>query len=165
MASATPNRISLKGEFLRKEYPLKDPGIYDVFVTPGMLIEVVNGEVQPHSTSGGNASPLFADVNPYLSDTARGAFGDGADIDTDYTEDGEVVLTLYAQQGAEVYAWLAAGQDTPVDGLLQSNGDGYLAVYSASTPPPLRPVCRALQAVDNNPGTGGAAVRIKVEVI
>lgn len=165
MASTNPNRILLKGEAVKKEYPLVDPGVYDVFIKPGMLIERVNGEVKPHSTSGGNASPMFADINPFIGDTSRSAFGDGADIDTLYTEDGETVLCLYAQPGAEIYALLAAGQDTPVDGLLQSHGDGYLAVYSASSAPPRRPVARALEHVDNDPGTGGAAVRIKIEVL
>jgi hypothetical protein len=166
IAKTKPTKVVIKGGGIEKELPLNDPGVYDVFVYPGMLVERTStNTVRPHSTSAGNASPMFALEMPFIG--VNGAFGEGRAFDDPYETLGETVRVVYAQPGSEINAWLAAGsgQDVVVGDLLQSHGDGYLAKYSATTPPPLRPVARALQAVDNDPGTGGAAVRIIVEVL
>lgn len=158
MAKAKADRIFIKSNgTVYDEAPLEAPDVYgDGVITPGMLVELnSDGNVIPHATQGGNASPHFAVENAIL--------GDG--IDVDYEDEGETVLIGKANTGDVVNALLAAGQDISIGELLQSAGNGYLEVYSSSTPPPLRPVARAIEAIDNDPGTGGAAVRILVEVV
>ena len=113
-----------------------------------------NDEVKPHATAGGNASPIFAVEAPYRL---------GADINTNYDEDGENVQLAFCRPGDEVYAFIEVGANVAETALLQSNGAGYLEAYSSSTPPPLRAVARALEAKDNS--AGSTPMRIKVEVV
>lgn len=165
MAKANPSVILLKSVDSPNysEYPLV--ALDEVYgtgaITPGMLVETVGGEVQPHSVAGGNALPLFAVEGLNIDPNSKTLGG----IDAPYNVDGQAVKVAHFRPGDHVYAFLAAGQDAPIDGLLQSNGDGYLAVYSASSPPPLRPIVKALEHVDNDPGTDGLPVRIKCEVV
>lgn len=154
MTTPTPKKVILKGDPIYKELPLEALDIYgDGGITPGMLIERTGtGTVQPHSTATGLAAPIMFAVEDALFE--------GRDIDSVYDQDGEVVRYAVCRPGDEVYALLAAGNDTvDKDALLASNGDGTLRVSSTN------PVARTLEDVDNDPGTGGAAVRIKVEVI
>lgn len=153
MTTVLPKKIILKGDPMYKELPLEALDIYgDGGITPGMLVERTGtGTVQPHSTATGLAQPMFA---------VEDALFEGRDIDTAYAADGEVVRYAYCRPGDEVYALLAAGNDTvDKDALLASNGDGTLRVSATN------PVARTLEDVDNDPGTGGAAVRVKVEVL
>lgn len=154
MTTPTPKKVVLKGDGIYKEAALEALDIYgDGGITPGMLIErTATGTVQPHSTSTGLAAPKMWAVEDALFE--------GRDINTDYDQDGEVVRYFIAYPGAEIYALLAAGNDTTdKDALLESNGDGTLKVGTTN------PVARTLEDVDNDPGTGGAAVRVKVEVL
>lgn len=148
-----PKKIILKGDPIYKEAPLEAINASgDGAITPGMLIERTGtGTVKPHSTATGLAQAMFA---------VEDALFEGRDIDTDYDVDGEVVRYAICRPGDEVYAFLAAGNDTvDKDALLASNGDGTLRVSDTN------PVARTLEDVDNDPGTDGAAVRIKVEVL
>lgn len=151
-----PNKIIILGDPVYKELALKALDVYgNGKVTPGMLVErAANKTVQPHSTSGGNAQPIFALESPFRL---------GADIDTVYDKDGENVRIGFCRPGDEVYALLAVGQNVAENALLQSNGAGSLMAYSATTPPLQRLVCRALEAVNNS--AGSAPARIKVEVV
>ena len=160
MAKSTPDTILLKGDPIIKEYPLEALDVYGVgAITPGMLVEqTLTNTIQPHSSAAGAASPIFAvealnfDAN---SDTMGG-------IDDDYDTDGQTVKTAFCKPGDEVYALLEAGTGNDTLGagtLLESAGDGTLQVGSTS------PVARSLEDVDNDPGSGGLAKRIKVEVL
>ena len=160
MAKSAPSVVILKGSPHYEEYPLAPlDACGNGAITPGMLVELVSGEVRPHSTQGGNATPMFAveGQNPDASSITLG------DIDTDYDDDNGAVKVAYCNNGDQVYALLGAGQNVAIHGLLQSASDGYLMAYSSSSPPPLRPVCRALEAKNNT--AGSAAVRVKVEVL
>lgn len=141
--------IILVGDPIYKELPLDGADIM-----PGMLCErTLTNTVKPHATATGVAAPMFAKEN---------AIYRGDDIDTLYTEANDAVLLAYCRPGDEVYAFLAAGAGNDTTGagtLLASNGDGYLRVSTTN------PVARALEDVDNDPGVGGAAMRIKVEVL
>lgn len=154
MTTPTPKKVILKGDPIYKEMALEPLNASaEGFITPGMLCERTStGTIKPHATATGVAyPPMFA---------VEDALYEGRDIDTDYDEDGEVVRYAVCRPGDEVYALLAAGQDTNgANALLASNGDGTLRVSSTN------PVARALEDVDNNPGTDGLAVRVKVEVI
>lgn len=154
MTTPTPKKIILKGDPIYKEMPLEALNASaEGFITPGMLLErTTTGTIKPHASAAGLAAPVAFAVEDALYE--------GRDIDTDYDEDGEVVRYAVCRPGDEVYALLAAGYDTNgASALLASNGDGTLRVSNTN------PVARALEDVDNDPGTGGAAVRIKVEVL
>jgi len=160
MAKSAPSTIILKGNPIYKEYPLAPITASGVTaITPGMLVELASGEVRPHSTQGGNATPMFA-VEGLNIDATSLTMGD---IDTDYDDDNGAVKVAFCNNGDEVYALLGAGQTVAIHGLLQSASDGYLMPYTAGTNLPLRPVARALEAVDNSAGT--SAARVKVEVL
>lgn len=150
----TPDNVVIKGDWIAGEAPLEALDVYGVgAITPGMLLErTATGTVQPHSGAAGLVAPKMWAV--------EAALFEGGDIDTDYDTDGETVLYKICYPGAHVYAFLAAGNDTvSANVLLASNGDGTLRVSNTN------PVARALEDVDNDPGTGGAAVRIKAEVL
>lgn len=160
MAKTNPSTIILKGNPIYKEYPLAPlDASGNGAITPGMLVELTAGEVRPHSTQGGSATPMFA-VEGLNIDAASLTMGD---IDTAYDDDNGAVKVAFCNNGDEVYALLGAGQNVAIHGLLQSASDGYLMAYSATTPPLLRAVARALEAKNNS--AGSAAVRIKVEVL
>ena len=154
MTTILPHKIILKGDPIYKELPLNEGGACGKNITPGMLCErSLTNTVAPHASKAGHASPLFAIEN---------AIFEGRDIDTDYDETGESVLLAFCRPGDEVYAFLAAGAGNDTTGagvLLSSNGDGYLQVGATN------PVARSLEDVDNDPGVGGAAKRIRVEVL
>lgn len=171
MAKTAPSTITLKGDPQGREGLCTDAAI-----TPGMLLAVsaqpagVSGMadsrilgVRPHNVESGAASAAFAREPDIF----------GGTIDTEYAV-GDTVLYSEYRKGDMVYALLAAGNDVAVGALLESAGDGTLQAVTAGaqdgTTPfavtfPGNAIARAMQAVDNDPGTGGAAVRIKVEVL
>jgi len=160
MAKSTPDTIILKGDPLYKEFPLGTIGASGVTaITPGMLVELSSGEVVPHSTQGGDASRIFAVEGLNISPDSLTM----GDIDDDYDTADQPVKVAYCKPGDEVYALIVAGGSVAINGLLQSASDGYLMAYNSSSPTPLRPVCRALEAKDNSGGSTPA--RVKVEVL
>lgn len=159
MAKTNPSTIVLKGNPLYKEYPLAPlDACGNGAIYPGMLVELVAGEVRPHSTEGGNATPMFAveGLNKSPDSITMG------DIDDPYDDDNGVVKVGFFNDGDEVYALVGAGDTITKHDLLQSASDGYLMTYSASSPPPLRPVARALETKDNSAGVTYARVRVEV---
>lgn len=159
MAKATPDTICLKGAPIYKELPLETLDVYGVgAITPGMLIQRTStGAVQPHSSAAGVVAPILFAVEGLNIDPDSKTLGG---IDDDYDTDAQAVKYGAFQPGDEVYALLAAGNDTNgANALLASNGDGTLRVSATN------PCARALEDVDNDPGTASAAVRIRVEVL
>jgi len=157
--STTPKKIILKGDPIYKER-LRST----VSILPGMLLQVeTDGSVKPHATAGGNASAMFAIEQPiYL----------GHGIDDAYDTTGAAVEYAFCRPGDEVYALLYAGTggDVAIGDELMSDGAGGLKKYvapavAADVPVIGAPVARALEHIDNDPGVGGAQVRIKVEVL
>lgn len=168
---ATPSTIFLSGEIDRGF-----EGIAVASITPGMLINIRdaqptdgpltvpgrNKDVGPHNVAGA-AGTMFAREMDLI----------GSSIDDVY-ETGDTVLYQTSRAGDRVYALLAAGQDVAAGARLESAGNGYLRAVTAgsqaSTEPfaavfPGTAIAVALEDVDNNPGTGGAPVRIKIEVL
>lgn len=157
MAKTNPSAIVLKesGEALYKEHPLAAlDACGNGAITPGMLCELNNGEIRPHSTATGLASPIRVAVEGLNMDATSLTMGD---VDTDYDDDGCAVKTWYPKPGSEWYALLAAGETVAIHGLLESHGDGYLQAGTTN------PVARALEAKNN--AAGSHAVRVKVEVL
>jgi hypothetical protein len=157
MAKTNPSAIVLKeaGEALYKEHPLAPlDACGNGAITPGMLVELVSGEVRPHSTQAGLAAPVRVAVEGLNIDASSLTMGD---IDTDYDDDNCAVKVWYPKEGSEWYALLKAGDTVAIHGLLESASDGYLQAGSTN------PVARALEAKNNAAGT--SAARVKVEVI
>lgn len=134
--------ILLKGEVIRKE------GVTDEAVTPGELVERGGSNDYQAATSGnsGTAMKAFALENDLL--------GDG--IDDDY-DSGDTMQIGYPERGAEVYAFLAYGDNVSVGAALESAGSGNLTAHSSG-----RVIGHALEAVNNTTVSGAA--RIKIEV-
>lgn len=148
-SSTNPKTILLKGDPAAREYIAAAASA----IKPGHLLkEDTAGKVIQHATAGGNAAKLFARENELT----------GHGIDDVYAV-GDNVYAWACKPGDVIYAWLKAGAggDVPIGTFLESAGDGTLRDVATSG----YIVAKALEAVDNDPGTGSAAVRIKVEVI
>lgn len=141
-------------DFFQREAPLGSQSPYEAPVRPGMLLVIdANGEALPHDTAGALPAPLYVaieDVRP----------PDGGGVDSFYSEEGEAVHYHIALSGDRMYFLLAAGQDVAAGAVLTSNGDGYVKAVGGGTA-----VCKALEAVDNNPGTDSEPAWILAEVI
>lgn len=165
---ATPSTILLSGEIDRGF-----EGLAVAAIRPGMLINIRDA----NPTDGPLTTPGRAkDVGPH---NAAGQSGSmfaremdltGSSID-DLYEIGDTVLYHSARPGDRIYALVAAGQDIAAGARLESAGNGYLRAVTAgsgaATPVtfPGAAIAVALEDVDNDPGTGGAPARIKIEVL
>lgn len=146
-SSTTPKCILLRGNPQQKEALAGEANI-----KPGMLLELTSaGAVVSHNSVSDQKGALRI---------AREAEYTGASIDDTY-DSGDVVPYYVAKPGDVFYALLQAGEDVAIGAKLQSAADGTLEAQTSTNPT----VAIALEAVDNNPGTGGAAVRIKVEAV
>ena len=152
-------------------------------VIPGQLVEMTSTstKIQPHSTAGGNAAPMFA-----LEDELQ-----GKDLGDTFAA-GDRVQVLFAPPGSEVLAILADGQNVSIGDFLESNGAGYLQKHTADalseswesgskqegqslslTVYPKQIVAQALEAVDLSQSSGeeessetiGYNKRIKVRIV
>lgn len=136
--------IALKGEFIRKE------AIASAAIKPGHLVEFGGAkELQVNATAATAPSrKAFALENDLI----------GKGIDDAYAS-GETAQYGVFQAGAEVYAFLAAGENAAKGAKLVSAGNGALAVMG--TGEGLGVVAYAAEAKNN---TSSFAVRITVEV-
>jgi len=89
-------------------------------IIPGELIELnSSGNVQVHSTAGGNSLHMFA-----LEDELQ-----GNGIDDAYAA-GDRVQVWIPTRGDQVYAILADGNDVSIGDFLESNGSGELQLHT-----------------------------------
>ncbi|MCK8824725.1 hypothetical protein [Fuchsiella alkaliacetigena] len=128
-------------------------------ITPGELLEEVDGKVQPHSSAGENCIPLVAKEEGYI----------GRSIDETYSEDDQVRYEV-GHTGERFYMLLGAGEDVGKDDLLESAGNGALQAHDEPTADGDSSVIqvdaarfKAVEAVDNSGET--EKTRIRVEVI
>lgn len=155
-------QIILKGDPLYKEARAAEADI-----RPGMLLELDSaGEVVSHINAGQDATPKFAIENRDVGD----------DIDVLYADDANVHYVV-ARPGDEINALLVAGTggDAAIGDEMESDGNGALQVHtpisivesgSATKSIYTRAIVAvAIEAVNNDPGSGGIAVRLKVEVV
>lgn len=157
MAKLTPSTITLRGDPIGSEARAKASEA----IKPGMLVQLhTDGTLKKHATAAAPTQAAFVRE----MDIAGGS------IDDAY-EDGDTVLFSVFRPGDWVYAFLVAGTggDVVVGDLLESAGDGSLRKSTFGTgsaaAAAASPIARALEAIDNDPGTGSAAVRIRVEVL
>lgn len=164
MPSSTPHTIILKQMEMNGRHQ-KEGLAGTAGILPGDLLGINSaGNLYPFGiglAKGTNASPRFALENPYNGTTGSAA------IDVTYGS-GESVFYVMAEEGDEIYAWIAAGENAAIGNYLVGAGSaapGDLAVAGtgAATEAEVESVvARALEAKNNSAGT--AHVRIKVEV-
>ena len=107
---SSENQVHLIGAFRREE------AVAAGTITPGMLIEEDSaGEFQAHSTEGGYAARLFAEIDALQGNT----------LDDDYSAD-DLVSANVELVGNEVNAFIKAGEDIAIGDFLISAGDGTL---------------------------------------
>jgi hypothetical protein len=104
------NRITGAGEFRWEE------ALAGGTITPGMLVALQSdGTVEVHADEGGYSERAFATENALVGET----------IDHDYAS-GENVFFALGAPGAEVYAFIQAGQTISIGEQLISAADGTL---------------------------------------
>ncbi len=144
------NQIMLKGDFRR------DEALAGAAISPGDLVELNSaGKVIVHATEGGYAERAFA-----IEDALQ-----GKDLTTNYAE-GDLVQYNIVEVGAEVQAFLFAGEDVAIGEKLISNGDGTLVANGseASGITVNQIVAVAMEALDLS-ASGAADTRIDVRVL
>ena len=117
-------------------------------VKPGFLLERATGGVKPHATAGEGGTPIIA--------TEKNAGHIGGDQDSTYAEGDQASYSILPK-GAQLYGWLASGQNVAALAVLTSDGAGALAALGEDEVP----VFRAMEAVNAT----SATKRILVEVI
>lgn len=115
-------------------------------ITPGHLIERHGGKFRKHASAGAKTQPVFA-----LDATEMNKGPDDA-----YAS-GDLIWGGAGVPGSTFWAWLASGENAADGDLLESNGDGQLAVGSDAK----IAIGRAIEA--KNASTGDARIRIEVQ--
>jgi hypothetical protein len=147
---STENQVHLIGDFRREE------AVAAGTITPGMLIEEdSSGEFQAHSTEGGYAMRLFAEVDALQGNT----------LDDDYSAD-DLVSANVELPGNEVQAFLQAGEDVDIGDKLISNGDGTLiAEGSASSGVTVKQIVAIAREAEDLTGSGAVDTLIRVMLL
>ena len=116
-----------------------------VALTPGMLLEVINGGyVANHGSSGGSVTPpMFA-----LEDELQ-----GRGIDDNYAVSSKIQVWIPGR-GDRVYALLKSGASVVAGDKLASGGDGTLIKYVGVSVKPNQIVAIAMEAVDMSGSSG-----------
>jgi len=139
-SATTPKTVVLGGVCHQRE------AVASATITPGMLVAVAAGDlIAAHGTADQQAQSAWA-LEYAL--TGRG-------IDDDYLAGDQVIYGI-AEEGSEIYALLASGQNVADRAKLTSAGNGRLKAASTDD----FVVAEAREAVD---ASGGAA-RIRVEI-
>ncbi len=161
-----PQAVVLAGRtFYPQEKLAGETGIF-----PGMLLTFGSSgtanKLLRHATAGGDAVPMFADINttPDRSVTTE-------PVATAYGS-GESVKWFIAERGTEVYAWVPASASAIIVGnMLMSNGDGTLKLYAAQTVTEAgtataytikvaAPVAMAAESLDNSAVATASRIRV-----
>ena len=116
-----------------------------VVLTPGMLLEVINGGyVAVHGSSEGSVTPpMFA-----LEDELQ-----GRGIDDNYATFSKIQVWIPGR-GDRVYALLKSGESVIVGDKLASGGDGTLIKHVSASVKPNQIVAIAMEAVDMSGSSG-----------
>lgn len=157
MAKTSPQRIILLADApdaFRGEALAGEAGI-----GPGDLLEFSSGTgtVLRHNGANGACTPKLVAMESQTpnSDTL-------ASIDQDYAS-GDTLYYAIPRPGEIYNLWLAAGENAAALALLESDGDGALAVKALAPTGANTLVGVAEKAVDNS--GGGSPVRIEVRIV
>jgi len=139
-----PNTIYLGGERVQ----INDLAVSEA-VTPGHLVERFNNagviRFRKHTTGGGDTARLVATEQLMV----------GRGVDDDYAAN-DLVEVSAGQAGAHFWMFIASGQDIAAGDLLESAGNGTLAILASG---------KALFSALENKPTVTALTRIRVEVV
>jgi len=144
------NQVHLVGDFRREEARAAST------ITPGMLIEKTSaGTVQAHSTEGGYAQRMFAEVDALQGNT----------LTDDYSA-ADLVAMNVENPGNYIQAFLKAGENVAIGDELISAGDGTLIANGSETSGTTidQVVAHAEEAKDLS-GSGAVATLMKVQVL
>ena len=140
---STENQVHLIGDFRREE------ALAAATITPGMLIEEdSSAEFQAHSTAGGVAQRLVAEVDALQGNT----------LADDYSA-ADLVSANVELPGNEVQMFLLAGENVAIGADLESAGDGTLQAYTSGTV-----LANAREALDLS-GSGAVATLMRVMLL
>lgn len=140
---STENQVHLVGNFRREE------ALAAAAITPGHLIEETSaGKFQKHSTAGGVAMRLFAEIDALQGNT----------LSDDYSAD-DLVSANVELPGNEVQAFLKAGEDVDIGDDLESAGDGTLQAVTTG-----EVVAQAREALDLS-GSGDVDTLMRVMLL
>ncbi|MHA1344968.1 MAG: hypothetical protein ACTSO3_01075 [Candidatus Heimdallarchaeaceae archaeon] len=147
---STENQVHLRGQFERDEIRAA------AAITPGHLIEkVAAGTCQKHSTEGGVAMRMFAEIDALQGNT----------LDDDYAAAALVAVNL-EHIGNDCQAFLKAGENVTIGEKLISAGDGTLiAAGSVSSGTTVADNVATAQEAKDLSGSGAVDTLIKVRIL
>lgn len=123
-------------------------------VTPGHLLEFnANDLLQPHSTAGGNAQPLFAVEEDYIGNSVADAFTSG-----------DKIPYVAAGPGTIIWAHLASGENVARGAHLESNGDGQLRAHVQQSAGNIN-VNNIVGIADEDANASSGDLRFRLEVV
>lgn len=158
MASSTYHSIVIRAANQQGDVTREECVAGEANITPGELLEHSAGTLLRHNTAAGVVVPKMVALESQTPD-GESTFA----IDEDY-DNGDVVYYAVPKAGERYYMWLAAGENASQHDLLQSDGDGALAVLAAPDATTITEsiVGRAVAAVDNS--LGAVPARVVVEI-
>jgi hypothetical protein len=132
-------------------------------ITPGQLLELGStaGDVQRHSSAGGNALPVMVALNDYMQ---------GKEIGTAYA-DNDMVQVLIPQRGDMLYMLIADGQNIAIGDPLESDGNGDLQKHTADSantvesPNAIVAVAEGALNLSSSSGADAATRRLLVRIV
>jgi len=140
---STENQVHLIGTFRREEM------IAAAAISPGHLVEETSaGKCQVHSTAGGVAQRLVAEIDALQ----------GNDLSDDYAADDLVSMNVELP-GNEVQMFLKAGENVAIGADLESAGDGTLQAVTTGTV-----IANAREALDLS-GSGAVDTLMRVMLL
>lgn len=147
---STENQAHLVGDFRREEL------LAVAAISPGDLIEETSaGKFQVHSTEGGYATRIFAEVDALQGNT----------LDDDYAA-ADLVSANVELPGNEVQAFLKDGEDVAKGAKLISAGDGTLiAEGSASSGVTVKQIIATAREAKDLSGSGAVDTLIRVMLL
>jgi len=147
---STENQVHLIGNFRREE------AVAAGTIQPGMLIEEdSSAEFKAHSTEGGVAVLLFAEVDALQGNT----------LDDNYSAD-DLVSANVELPGNEVQALLKAGENVSIGTKLISAGDGTLiADGSESSGVTIKQYIAVAREAEDLSGSGAENTLIRVMLL
>lgn len=154
MASSTYHSIVIQAQEVTRKEALAG----EASIKPGHLLEWSSGNLVTHNSAGGVLpNKLIALESPTPNDESN------ASIDVAYAN-GDRLYYAVGKPGEVYYMWLAAGENASKGSQLISDAAGGLTVATVDASTLANAIVGVAAEAKDNSG-GGAAVRIKVEIV
>ena len=146
---STENQVHLIGDFRREE------AIAAGTIKPGMLVEETSaGKFQAHSTEGGRAVRLFAEVDALQGKTLSDSYAADA-----------LVSANVELPGNEVQAFLKVGENVAIGAMLISAGDGMLIAEGSEISLTVKQAIAVAREAEDLTGTDAVDTLIRVMLL